>query len=407
MKLPFRRALVSLLVNEPTYLLDREAYISEEWFAREQRELFGRVWLFAGLESDLPRAGDYLTAQAGDTPIMLVRQKDGTLGAFHNICRHRGARIVEGQGNVSGGLSCFYHRWHYNLDGSLRGLPQGEQFPSVVANKASFGLRRASVDSWNGMIFVNAEAEPGADLRTWLDRVPELWGPWQPGRLFELPRREIEVKANWKLFIENHVDGYHLWHLHAQSVRGLDHARQRWEPCGSHWMFYEPELVAGTMPDRALYGLPMIDGVDETRYGSSVFMLFPNVGGAGGVTFFSIFTVEPLAAERTRVRFRTFIKPLSEQDFIDDPELGPGLEASLSGSGDAKPLPASASFEEQLAAAAQQRDFIAEDKLAVEAIQAAMRSRHFGVGPLARDFEASITFFQQSVLRLVPLGLDQ
>jgi len=403
MKPPSGRAIVSTLVNEPTYLLDREAYLSEEWFAREQRELFGRVWLFAGLESDLPHAGDYLTLQAGDTPLVVVRQKDGALAAFHNICRHRGARIVEGQGNVSSGLSCFYHRWHYNLDGSLRGLPQAEQFPSVEANKANFGLRRAGVDSWNGMIFVNAEAEPEADLQTWLDRVPDLWGPWQPSTLFELPRREIEVQANWKLFMENHIDGYHLLHLHAQSVRGLDHAQQRWDACGAHWMFYEPELVAGTMPDRLLSGLPMIDGVDETRYGSSVFMLFPNVGGAGGVTFFSIFTVEPLAAERTRVHFRTFIKPLTERDFIDDPELGARLEASLSGSGDAKPLPASASFEDRLAAASPERDFIAEDKLAAEAIQAAMRSRHFSVGPLARDFEASITFFQQSVLRHVPL----
>jgi Rieske 2Fe-2S family protein len=394
-----------MLVDEPTYLLDPEAYLSEAWFAREQRELFGRVWLFAGLDSDLPGAGDYITLQAGDTPVAVVRQKDGTLAAFHNICRHRGARIVEGQGNVSSGLSCFYHRWHYNLDGSLRGLPQAEQFPSVMANKGAFGLHRASVDSWNGMIFVNAEAEPEADLRTWLDRVPDLWGPWRPGNLFELPRREVEVLANWKLFIENHIDGYHLWHLHAQTVRGLDHAQQRWEACGSHWMFYEPELVPGTMPDRAMYGLPMIAGVDETRYGSSVFMLFPNIGGAGGVTFFSIFTVEPLAAERTRVTFRTFIKPLTEQDFVDNPELGSQLESSLSASG--KPLPASASFEERLAAAAQERDFIAEDKLAVEAIQAAMRSRHFSVGPLARDFEASIPFFQQSVLRRVPLKSDQ
>jgi phenylpropionate dioxygenase-like ring-hydroxylating dioxygenase large terminal subunit len=383
--------------DSPTYLLDPEAYLSEAWFEREQRELFGRSWLFAGLEGDLPAPGDYVAVQAGDTPVVVVRQKDGGLRAYHNICRHRGARLVEGTGNVSAGLSCFYHRWHYNLDGSLRGIPQAEQFPAVQADKPRFGLNPASVGSWNGMIFVNADPAPEASLMQWLDRVPDRWGPWQPDTLFELPRSEVEVEANWKLFIENHIDGYHLAHLHVKSVIGLDHAQQRWEACGRHWMFYEPELEAGSMPDRALSGLPVIEGVDASRYGSSVFMLFPNIGGAGGVTFFSIFTVDPLSAQRTRVKFRTFIKPMVEQDFIDDPDLAGRIENSQAGDS-AKPVPANATFVERLALAGQERNFVAEDKLAVEAIQASLRSRHFSVGALAQDFEAAIAFFQRNVI---------
>jgi Rieske 2Fe-2S family protein len=250
------------------------------------------------------------------------------------------------------------------------------------------------------MIFVNADPAPVAGLDLWLDRVAELWGPWQPDRLFELPRRQIEVAANWKLFVENHIDGYHLGHLHAKSVIGYDHARQQWQPSGLHWLFYEPEMEAGTRPDQQQFGLPAIDGIDPSRYGSSVFLLFPNIGGAGGVSFFSIFTVEPLSAQRTRVSFRTFIKPLTEQDFIDDPALAARLERTLD---NAASLPASASFADRMAAAAQALDFVAEDKLAVEAIQAALASPHFRVGPLARDFEASIEFFQQNVLRFVPL----
>ena len=386
---------------ESEHLLPLEAYTSQAWFDREMAELFARSWLFAALTTDLPEPGDYVAVQAGSDPIVVVRQKDGSLRAFHNLCRHRGVVILEGRGNASSGISCFYHRWHYNVDGSLRGVPQAEQFPQVVQNKASYGLRPASVGEYNGLVFVNAQAEPQESLSDWLDKVPDRWGPWRPTELLELPGSEIEMEANWKLFLENHIDGYHLWHLHSKTVVGYDHAQQDWTACGRHWMFYEPELVKGEMPERRLIKLPVIPGIDASRFGSSVFMLFPNVGGVGGATFFSFFVVYPIGPNRTRVSFRTFIKPLVDQDFVDDPELAEWLENSGSRPLFGSSSPGGDSFSEKLELAGLAGDFVAEDKLAVESIQRAMSSQQFSVGPLAKDFEAAIEFYHVSILNFI------
>lgn len=389
--------------REPArYLLPAAAYTSPEWFEREQRELFARAWLLAGLERDLAKPGDFLTVQAGKEPLAIVRQRSGELRAFYNFCRHRGAMLLHGTGNVSAGISCFYHHWHYNLDGTLRALPQADKFPSVTADKSKFGLKPASVATWNGLVFVNAEHAPEHSLAIWLGDLPSRWGPWKPNELRELPGSSIEVACNWKLFIENHIDGYHLWHLHGESVRNLAHEKQSWRWCGRHWVFYEPEEVAGTASDHDWFNLPLIPGVDPSRYGSSVFMLFPNVGAAGFPTFFAMFVVEPLAADRTRIRFRTFIKAVSEQDYIANPELRTQVESAMSTPILGYDDPASVPFTHRLAAAAERKDFVTEDKLAVEAVQRALKSQRFEVGPLALDYEEAIPFFHECVVQFVP-----
>ena len=88
--------------TEATQLLPPEAYTSRAWFEREQRELFGRSWHFAGMATDAPNPGDYMCTQSGLYPLFVVRQEDGSLKAFHNICRHRGSLIVEGRGSAEG-----------------------------------------------------------------------------------------------------------------------------------------------------------------------------------------------------------------------------------------------------------------------------------------------------------------
>src|SRR4051812_44359235 len=86
--------------QKPRQILPVEAYTSEDWFRREQRELFGTTWLFAGMTEDVAKPGDYQCVQSGGPPIFLLRDKENRLRAFHNVCRHRGARLVEGAGNV-------------------------------------------------------------------------------------------------------------------------------------------------------------------------------------------------------------------------------------------------------------------------------------------------------------------
>ena len=377
------------------WLLPAEAYTSQAWFDREQEALFEQCWAFAGMTDDLPDVGDYLTLTVGRQPIVVVRSPDGDLRAFHNLCRHRGAQLLEGTGNVARGISCFYHRWRYDLDGALTTVPQPEQFPDLC--REDWGLKPAAIDTWNGLVFVHPDPVPDQDLATWLGRIPERMGPYEPLELMEIPTVRHEINANWKLFLENHVDGYHLWHLHAKSIRGLAHNRQDWEPTGRHWTLYEPSIKDGDHADQTLTGLPLIPTVPADGYGSSVQLVFPNLAMAGGSTFWTTIHVTPKAPDRTEVVMRTRIARIrTPKDARLLARLG--LRESLKTLGRTpigaalRSLHVLADTDDDAAA------FVAEDIFAAESLQRAIASPRFEVGPMATDYENAITFFQQNIL---------
>lgn len=349
------------------YLLPPEAYTSQAWFDREQATLFARNWQFACMDDKAAGLGAYVTLDAGREPLVIVRGHDGVLRCFYNLCRHRGVRLLEGTGRLESGISCFYHRWQYSLEGSLKALPQPEQFPGLCRDE--LGLQAASLQVWNGMVFVNPlpDAPP---LLNWLGAMADHMDPWRPGELIPIEHRRMTIRANWKLFIENHIDGYHLWYLHADSVRGLDHPKQTWRPVGPHWAFYEPPLEPGVSPDRQQFGTPIIEGFDETRFGSTVWWVMPNLAGAAGATFWSAIRIIPISPGETALEIRTRIGGLPDQ-----PGSGGGLD-----------------------------QIVDEDVRAVESIQRAMSSAAFRVGPLSNDFERSIQTFHKNILRLMETG---
>ena len=378
------------------WLLPREAYLSQDWFEREQEHLFERCWAFAGMTDDLPHAGDYTTVTVGRQPLVVVRTATGRLQAFHNLCRHRGATLLEGRGNVQRGISCFYHRWRYDLDGRLITVPQPDQFPDLC--KEDWGLKPAAVDSWNGLLFVHVDPQPDQSLETWLDSFPYRMGAYRPLELTEVRTTRQEINANWKLFLENHVDGYHLWHLHANSVKGLAHPRQNWVATGRHWNFYEPSIKPGGYADQEMTGLPLIPTVPTDGFGSTVHLVFPNLGLAGGATFWATVHVVPLAPDRTAIEVRTRIAPIRTPRNAGRVATAGVRELAntvrRSPVGDAlRSLRLLAS--ENIANGV---DFVAEDIHAAENIQRSIASPRFEVGPMATDYENAITFFQRNIL---------
>src|SRR5579872_1961973 len=144
--------------------LPREAYISEEWYNRELDEIFGKTWFWVGTEASVRNVGDFFTAKIGNDPIVVVRANDGELHGLINVCRHRGARVVSGEGNMKS-FVCPYHNWTYGLDGGLRGTP-GLDWSDMQGiegfDSEKFGLHPLRVAAWKGLIFVNfnMDAEP-------------------------------------------------------------------------------------------------------------------------------------------------------------------------------------------------------------------------------------------------------
>jgi Rieske 2Fe-2S family protein len=348
------------------------------------------------MTDDVPNPGDYTTVTVGRQPLVVVRGQGGQLQAFHNLCRHRGATLLEGRGNVQRGISCFYHRWRYDVDGHLTTVPQPEQFPGLC--KDDWGLKPASVDSWNGILFVHVDPEPDQGLDAWLDAFPDRMSGYQPLELAEVRTVRHEIKANWKLFLENHVDGYHLWHLHAKSIKGLAHPRQDWAATGRHWNFYEPSTDPGSYADQKMTGLPLIPTVPSDGFGSTVHLLFPNLALAGGATFWATIHVVPLAPDRTAIELRTRIAPIrtprhaGRMATIGVRELAKTVSRSpLGGALRSLHLMAAEDIADGV-------DFVAEDIRAAESLQRAIASPRFEVGPMATDYENAITFFHQNIL---------
>jgi phenylpropionate dioxygenase-like ring-hydroxylating dioxygenase large terminal subunit len=345
----------------PAFLLDRDAYTDAGWFRREQAGLFARTWALVGNAADVSRPGSYLTATVGGVPLIVVAGEDGLLRAFHNMCRHRGMVMLEGRGTCRA-IRCDYHAWRYGLDGTLRVVPQrGEQFPDLDAD--GLGLLPAAVAEWEGMVF--ACPDPAvAPLDEWMAGFPAAIGSVRPGLLPQVAAADIDAACNWKLFVENHIDVYHLWYLHALTLADFEHRLFEHRAVGPHWVSYEPRRDAdgSTGLDG---GNPPIAHLDERdRNGLGAHLLFPNTTFAVSAEFVITYAAAPVAPDRCRIELRVRAEP--------------GADA------------------EGLLAAA--RSFIDEDIAACERIQAAMASPWFSVGPLARDHEAPITAFQRHVL---------
>ncbi len=344
------------------YLLAPTAYRDHDWFARERAVLFTPRWSLVADESELADPGSYVAAVCGDAPLVAVRGDDGRLRAFHNICRHRGmVMLAEGAGQAGRTLNCFYHHWRFGLDGALVGVPQRrDQFPDI--DDAGCGLLPASVGVWEGMVFVHPD--PAAPpLEQAMAPLAANIGSHRPGRLTQTARWDFDARCNWKLFVENHIDVYHLWYLHEETLGDFDHTRFDHHFEGDDWFSYEP--LRRPRPGGFTSGTVKIGHLGERdRTGIGAHLVFPSLMVATSAEFFATYQAVPLAPDRTRIELRV----RTEADA--DPAV----------------------------VLATTRGFIEEDILACEQIQAAVRSPAFEVGPLAAAHEAPITAFHRSIL---------
>jgi Rieske 2Fe-2S family protein len=342
------------------YLLGPESYWSDAWFELEQDRLFSRSWHLAASGSQLARPGDFVTLTAGRDPLVVVCGLDGVLRCFHNLCRHRGMRLLEGAGTTRAGVRCPYHLWNFALDGTLRHVPQHEdQFPGL--DLSAWGLLPGSVGTWGGMVFAHPDpaAPPVAD---WLGDLPSHIGGYHPELLTEVAHERLDARCNWKLFVENHVDVLHLWYLHARTLSDYDHQRFEWTQLGANWASYEP-LKHGAESALSRTAIPVRHIGERDLVGLGAHLAFPNLMMASAAEFFITYVATPVAADRMYVDLRVRAEP----------------------DVDAKTVTAAAV------------SFITEDIWACEAIQAGIRSSHFAVGPMARTHERPITTFQRHV----------
>lgn len=208
-------------------------YHDAEIYRLEQEKIFkGPTWSYVGLEAEIPNAGDFRTTFIGETPVILNRGKAGGIHAMVNRCAHRGALVRrETRGNAKD-HTCIYHRWCYDLDGTLLGLPfrrgvRGKGGMSSEFNMAEHGLQKLQVASYAGVIFASFDAR--------VEPLPDYLGPVFTAhfdRIFHKPIRILgyqrqRIYGNWKLYLENQRDTYHGSLLHEfQSTFGMSRVTQ-------------------------------------------------------------------------------------------------------------------------------------------------------------------------------------
>ncbi len=204
--LPFERAQA----------MPKSVYTSPAFAELESRHIFAAEWLCAGRAEALPNPGDYLTMEIAGEPVIILRDRDGSLRGLSNVCRHRMSTLLQGRGNVRS-IVCSYHAWTYNLDGSLRGAPAMARNESFCRDQIRLPAIR--VENWRGWIMVtlNPDAPPPAETLAGVDR---LVGYLPMETYSEVFREEFDWDTNWKVLAENFMESYHLPVCHEATIGG-------------------------------------------------------------------------------------------------------------------------------------------------------------------------------------------
>jgi Rieske 2Fe-2S family protein len=191
--------------------------LTPAYFEQERAKIFGRAWLIVGHASDLPEPGGYLVRNLPTvkTSLLVVRGRDGRIRSFHNVCTHRGNKLVREGSGCRAHFSCGFHGWTFSPEGELLLVTDEHQFVDI--DKGSLGLRPVHTEVWEDLIFVNVDAEPRESLHQWLGEMFEEYGGYFDGHVRASSYRVV-VKCNWNLAVNSFTEGYHTLYIHRNSV---------------------------------------------------------------------------------------------------------------------------------------------------------------------------------------------
>lgn len=192
--------------------LPQRYYTDPEWFQREMEAIHFDMWLCAGRSKQIPKAGDYFVRRVANANVIIVRDDQGGIRAFHNVCRHRGTLLCKQEcGTFNGRIQCEYHAWTYKLDGTLANAPHMEKV--VGFREEDYPLNAIATAEWDGHIFINLSSRP-VPFPEHLAGLDRKFRPWRMEELEMVERRAYQLKANWKLIIQNYSECLHCPIVH-------------------------------------------------------------------------------------------------------------------------------------------------------------------------------------------------
>jgi choline monooxygenase len=345
--------------------LAKRYYVEPAILEAEKERVFGRTWQLVARADELQRIGDFVPATVLDEPVVITHGLDGELRAFYNVCRHRAGQVALTRGNRKS-LQCRYHGWTYGLDGTLRACPEMEATEDF--RKEDFGLMPIRVDRWGPFVFVNLSTD-APPLREVMGAIPSevASAGYDVDGMRLVERREYLIECNWKVYVDNYLEGYHLPIAHPQLFKELDYDSYRVEEFRYYSKQHAPirELKPGEELGRDRRYLRSADGEDSALY----YWLFPN-------TMFNIYqdnmssnVILPMGADRTLTIFEWFFA---------EPGSGPGWES----------MQQTIAFSDEI----QQEDIVI-----CEQVQRGLRSRSYEAGRFSAKRENGVYHFQNLV----------
>lgn len=290
-------------------------YIDPSILAMERVKIFQRVWQLVGTTDHscgeahgarrtIADPETFFTAEVAGEPIIVVRDKQGTLRAFSNVCRHRAGPIAQGSG-CNRVLRCGYHGWTYTLDGQLIGTPDvdGVEF----FDRSTMGMVPLRADTWGQFIFVNFDlnAEP---LEAFLGHIPDQSRGFQFEDLQFAERRDYLIDCNWKVYVDNYLEGYHIPVAHPGLMREIDYAQYRTETFRYYSQQFAP-IRAVKAEDLSERFYPPGTGLKEALY----FWVFPNLMLNIYPDNISTNLIVPLSHEKTLTIFEWFFHDVTSE----------------------------------------------------------------------------------------------
>ena len=368
------RGCILLIMADPQTSLFVDADISRAWtlpsslytdaavLAEEREKIFSRTWQVVGHHDQVARPGDYFTTDLADEPLLIVRGNDGVLRGFYNVCRHRAGPPAAGCGSRKL-FRCGYHGWTYALDGSLISATEIEGVRDF--RPQDFALAPVPTEEWFNLVFVNLDpnAKPLRESLGDLPRQAEKF-PFTAMKLVE--RRSYDMKCNWKTYVDNYLEGYHLPSVHPGLNRELDFNAYVVEPYPCHVRQFSP--IRGAQP-----GDTTPRRYQETREDltTDYFWAFPNWMLNCYPDNVSLNIVQPIEPERTLAIFEWYL-----------PEKDCGSEAAK----------ASVAFSHQIQI---------EDVGICEAVQRNLRSRSYSRGRFSVTQEKGVHAFHRMYAELM------